>query len=70
MSEEGRIYHPFTKYPFIGLIASKVGIEISNNFIFLDKKPKYFKWEGKEHELTKECEEVLKIHRKNKLEEN
>ena len=67
MSEEGRIYHPFLKYPFVGLIASKVGIEISNNFIFQDKSPKYFKWDGKEYELTNECSQLLKTYRKNKV---
>lgn len=67
MSDEGRIYHPYKKYPFVGLVASKVGIEISSNFTFSDNRPVSFKWEGKEYTLTNECEKILKTYRLNKV---
>jgi len=67
MSEQGRIYHPYEKYPFVGLIASKVGIEISNNFSFVNNRPEIFSWGGKEYKLTNECEELIRKYRLNKV---
>lgn len=51
----GRVYHPAGQnYGNIGLIRSKLAIELSRNFEFgngEDQSPTHFFWNGVKHEL-------------------
>lgn len=54
--DTGRVYHPaIEKYGSIGLIRSKLAIELSQHFEFLagDKRPPtHFTWNGVRYELN------------------
>ncbi|XP_059611299.1 UPF0598 protein CG30010 [Phlebotomus argentipes] len=54
----GRVYHPADeKYGAIGLIRSKLAIELSRNFDFLDGEahpPTHFTWNGEKHLLNRQ----------------
>lgn len=56
--ETGRVYHPAEeKYEKIGLIRSKLAIELSKGFHFEegdDRPPTHFEWKGKRIELRKD----------------
>ncbi|XP_023948535.2 UPF0598 protein CG30010 [Bicyclus anynana] len=55
LPETGRVYHPADdKYGGIGLVRSKLSIEISRNFTFKNgecKPPSHFNWKGKTYQL-------------------
>ncbi|XP_053608570.1 UPF0598 protein CG30010 [Plodia interpunctella] len=55
MPSTGRVYHPAdNKYGGIGLIRSKLAIELSKNFLFKNGDtvpPTHFLWKNKHHEL-------------------
>lgn len=59
----GRVYHPaWPKVGGIGLIRSKLAIELSQNFVFTDgnESPTHFLWRGSpvklEHDWIKDCQ--------------
>ncbi|EDW01870.1 GH21678 [Drosophila grimshawi] len=60
--ESGRVYHPaWSKVGGIGLIRSKLAIELSQNFIFREggETPTHFNWRDTavklEHDWVKDC---------------
>ncbi|XP_064542522.1 UPF0598 protein CG30010 [Drosophila montana] len=61
--KSGRVYHPaWSKVGGIGLVRSKLAIELSQNFVFADdgKSPTHFNWNGTqlklENEWIKNCQ--------------
>lgn len=56
--ESGRVYHPaWPKVGGIGLLCSKLAIELSKHFVFLDNddsSPTHFNWYGRQIKLENE----------------
>ncbi|XP_023171653.2 UPF0598 protein CG30010 [Drosophila hydei] len=62
----GRVYHPaWPQVGGIGLVRSKLAIELSQNFVFTseEKPPTHFRWDDTElkleHEWIKDCEKFI-----------
>lgn len=67
LPETGRVYHPTDdKYGGVGLIKSKLAIELSKNFEFNDGEtspPSHFTWKGVKYELDQHwLGEAIKKH--------
>lgn len=68
LPETGRVYHPADeKYGGIGLIKSKLAIEISKNFSFANGDtcpPTHFMWKSKSYKLDQTwLKDAIKEHR-------
>lgn len=63
--ETGRVYHPAQDWIGVGLIRSKLAIELSKGFIFTAaddaQAPDYFEWHGDRIKLEKDWLKDVKI---------
>lgn len=66
----GRVYHPApVRYGSVGLIRSKLAIELSKYFTFLhgeEQPPTHFTWNGVEHELDRDWWKDTYINQRDK----
>jgi hypothetical protein len=60
MKENGRVYHTGPeKLKGVGLLSSKLAIQLGPRFVMEGDKCRYFRWKGKEVPISDEVEKLV-----------